>query len=84
MTETSNDPLCLVFVPALVAVLYAAEQQKGAPLTEQEVIDIRNNATCIKLPFRVALESEQKRGYPDIVAENCWEEWQSMRIQLFD
>ncbi len=83
MTKTPDGPLCLVFIPALVTVLHAAEKQKGAPLTEQEVIDIRNNATCVKLPFSAALNSEQKRGYPDIVAENCWEAWQSMRTQLF-
>jgi hypothetical protein len=82
MTETSNDPLCLVFIPALVTVLYAAEKQKGSPLTEQEVIDIRDKATCIALPFSVALESEKQRGYPDIVAENCWEEWRAARINL--
>lgn len=79
MTETPADQLCLVFIPALVTVLYAAEKHKGAPLTER-----RNNATCMKVPFSVALESEQKRGYLDIVAENCWEEWQSSRFQFQD
>jgi hypothetical protein len=34
------------------------------------------------VPFSVALEQEQKRGYADIIAENCWEEWQSARMKL--
>lgn len=68
------DPLCLVFVPALVAVLTAAEDRKGSPLTEAEVCNIRDQAVCITLPFSVALDMERERGYPDIVAENCWSE----------
>jgi hypothetical protein len=71
------DPLCLVFVPALVAVLTAAEDRKGSPLTEAEVCDIRDRAVCITLPFSVALDMERERGYPDLIAENCWSEWQS-------
>lgn len=81
MTDTSDDSLCLVFIPALITVLYAAEKRKGAPLTEKEVIDIRDKASCMALPFSVALKSEKDRGYPDIVAENCWKEWQSARTQ---
>jgi hypothetical protein len=73
------DPLCLVFVPALVAVLTASEDRKGSPLTEAEVCDIRDRAVCITLPFSVALDMERERGYPDIVAENCWSEWQSRK-----
>ncbi|MCS3418087.1 hypothetical protein M2399_003107 [Pseudomonas sp. BIGb0450] len=71
------DPLCLVFVPALVAVLTAAEDRKGSPLTEAEVCDIRDRAVCITLPFSVALDMERLRGYPDLIAENCWSEWQN-------
>ncbi|SER29197.1 MULTISPECIES: hypothetical protein [Pseudomonas] len=82
MTDTSNNPLCLVFIPALVTVLYAAEQQKGAPLTEHEINDIRDKSTYMTVPFSLALEQGKKRGYADIVAENCWEERQSVRVQL--
>lgn len=71
------DPLCLVFVPALVAVLTAAEDRKGSPLTEAEVCDIRDRAVCITLPFSVALDMERQRGYPDLIAENCWSEWRN-------
>ncbi|MCI8210027.1 hypothetical protein AUC61_10820 [Pseudomonas sp. S25] len=78
----SDDPLCLVFVPALVAVLRAAETHKGSPLTEAEVFDIRDRATCIALSLSSAFEMETARGYPDIVAEDCWNQWQAIRLEL--
>ncbi|MDQ0982130.1 hypothetical protein [Pseudomonas synxantha] len=77
-----TEPLCLVFVPALAAVLTAAESKKGAPLSEVEVCDIRDQATCIAVTFSIALAMEQERGYPDIVAEDCWNEWQRLRPSL--
>ncbi|MPQ68544.1 MULTISPECIES: hypothetical protein [unclassified Pseudomonas] len=73
------DPLCLVFIPALVAVLRAAEERKGSPLTEAEVCNIRDQAVCITLPFSIALDMEKERGYPDIASENCWSEWKKAR-----
>ncbi|MCD5996170.1 hypothetical protein KDX38_21510 [Pseudomonas sp. CDFA 602] len=78
----SAEPLCLVFVPALVCVLHAAESNKGSALTEAEVTDIRDKAICIALTVSVAFEMESKRGYPDIVAEDCWNEWQKVRETL--
>ncbi|MDI3187556.1 MAG: hypothetical protein GXW93_19040 [Pseudomonas lactis] len=78
----STEPLCLVFVPALAAVLTAAESKKGAPLSEVEVCNIRDQATCIAVTFSTALVMEQERGYPDIVAEDCWNEWQRLRTAL--
>ncbi|WPN50509.1 hypothetical protein QMK52_16450 [Pseudomonas sp. P9_2] len=78
----STEPLCLVFVPALAAVLTAAESKKGAPLNEVEVCDLRDQATCIAVTFSTALSMEQERGYPDIVAEDCWNEWQRLRTAL--
>ncbi|WP_138762947.1 hypothetical protein [Pseudomonas lactis] len=77
-----TDPLCLVFVPSLAAVLTAAESKNGAPLCEVEVCDIRDQATCIAVTFSTALAMEQERGYPDIVAEDCWNEWQRLRPSL--
>ena len=76
------DPLCLVIIPALVAILLNAEHEKGAPLTEAEVIAIRDGAECIAMPTSVAAEVESKRGYTDIVAELAWVEWQRVRIEL--
>lgn len=77
-----TEPLCLVFVPSLAALLTAAESKKGAPLSEVEVCNIRDQATCIAVTFSAALAMEQERGYPDIVAEDCWNEWQRLRPSL--
>ncbi|WP_440806790.1 hypothetical protein [Pseudomonas syringae] len=77
----SSDPLCLVFIPALIAILTAAEKKKGMRLTEAEVCHIRDQATCIALPFSSAIAMETERGYEDIAAENCWVEWQQKREQ---
>ena len=80
--EDPSDPLCLVFIPALVTILVHAEKTIGRPLTEAEVIVIRDKAACMAMPVSVAAQMEAKRGYPDIVAEAVWPEWQSARLQL--
>ena len=74
--------LCLVYIPALVVILQNAEMKKGSPLTESEVLKICDEATCIVLPFDIAMKSEMERGYRDIVAEDCWNEWQQFRASL--
>lgn len=83
MSNAKDDPLCLVFIPPLITLLYRAESTLGQPLTEAQVLAIRDNAACITIPLRMALKAEKERGYPDIVAEQCWEEWQAAREQLF-
>lgn len=79
MLTNHDDQECIVFNPPLVALLYKAEQAMGAPLTEAQVLAIRDDATCVVLPYSVAAAVEEARGYPDIVAEICWAEWQSVR-----
>ena len=44
--KDSEEELIPVPVPALVAVLLNKESEKGSPLTEQEVLEIRDNAAC--------------------------------------
>lgn len=65
------------FIPALIVVLTHAEQQKGAPLTEAEVLEIRDNATCMMSPRSMAQAMAEKRGYADLDPENVWAEWQA-------
>ena len=77
-----EDPLCLVFIPALVAILLNVEKTKGSPLTEAEVIATRDKAACLAMPASQAAMMEAKRGYPDIVAEAAWLEWQRARLEL--
>nr|WP_063572520.1 hypothetical protein [Luteibacter rhizovicinus] len=83
MTEVDKSRLCLVFIPALVTLLYKAEATLGEPLTEAQVLAIRDGASCAALPYDLAKAGEEARGYPDIVAEDAWNEWQRARRDLF-
>jgi hypothetical protein len=78
----ADELLVQVFVPALVAVLQQAEADKGEPLSEEEVIEIRDNAVCITVRHSQAQAMESKRGYPDLDPENIWAEWQAVRSEL--
>ena len=79
-----DDQLVLMFMPALVTLLYKAEKDKGGALSEKEVLDIRDNAICMTVKLSVAKEMEEKRGYPDIIAEEAWSEWQLARKDIFE
>ncbi|WP_073975638.1 hypothetical protein [Erythrobacter donghaensis] len=69
----------IVFVPALVAVLLNREREKGAPLTEAEVIAIRDSSEAIAMTREQHLEVIAARGYLDIDPEHAWEAWQDAR-----
>ena len=69
-------------IPSLVATLLDRERAKGSPLTEEEVIRIRDNCAAVAVPAEVAREIDESRGYVDIDPENCWEEWQRARKAL--
>jgi hypothetical protein len=79
MTE---QPMIPVFIPALVAILHNLEQKKGSPLTEQEVLEIRDKSACIMMTVEHAIALDEKRGYNDIDPEQVWEQWQEARDQL--
>jgi hypothetical protein len=77
-----KEQLVLVFIPALVTVLIAAENKKGSPLEEAEVLSIRDSAVCMAVRLSDAVEAERRRGYPDIAPETAWEDWKSLRLKL--
>ena len=79
-----EDPLVPAFLPALVALLIRAEQLKGAPLTEREVLRIRDGAGCVMVPLSVRTATEADRGYADLDPDAVWEDWQEFRQQLSD
>jgi DUF917 family protein len=78
----SEQKLVLTFIPALIVVLVNQEKRKGSPLTEQEVLEIRDKAIVIALPVEDALRFNESRGYQDIDPDHCWEQWQRARIDL--
>jgi hypothetical protein len=65
-----------------VSILLRRENDKGSPLTEEEVLAIRDQSIAVMLPSTAAVEVCDKRGYDDINPEKCWSEWQQIRKQL--
>jgi hypothetical protein len=89
LSEKEGDPmdepqLIPVFLPALVTLLARAEQLKGSPLTEQEVLDIRDKGVCMMLRVEHAQALAQRRGYNDLDPEHAWEDWQIARARIAD
>jgi hypothetical protein len=78
----SNDDLVPVFIPALAPTLLNAEHEKGAPLTQEEVIRIRDDASSIMVPSTNAIDLAERRGYRDIDPQNCRKDWQNLRKDL--
>ena len=78
----SAEALIPVFMPSLVAILLRREQDKGSPLTEDEVIAIRDKSTAVMTPRPVAVKIAEQRGYDDIDPEDCWAQWQEIRKTL--
>jgi hypothetical protein len=79
--EPESEPLVIVPVPALGVVLLNLEQQKGSPLTQEEVLLARDKAVCIALPLSEKIALDGKLGYRDINPENVWEEWLLFRTK---
>ena len=80
--EPMSDDLIIYPIPSLVATLLNRENSKGAPLTEGEVISIRDSAPSVALTRDDAAKIDERRGYLDIDPENCWAEWQRARLEL--
>jgi hypothetical protein len=78
----ANERLIPVFMPSLCALLLNRERAKGAPLSEAEVIAIRDDAIAVMMPEAEASALAESRGYPDINPERCWTEWVALRPTL--
>ena len=73
--------MSLVYIPALIPLLLNKENEKGSPLTEEEVSSIKDSATCIEVARDVAFTMAECRGYFDINPDKCWEEWRAYRSE---
>lgn len=80
--QDEDEELFPVFVPSLSAVLLNAENEKGQPLSYEEVIQIRDEAACIMAGAEQIAKLAETRGYEDIDPENCWYDWQQLRREL--
>ena len=72
----------LVPIPSLVSILLKMDNQKGESLSEVEVLEIRDNCSCISMTEKQYQELCHDRGYSDICPESCWDDWQTIR-QLY-
>lgn len=79
---SDDEGVVPVFVPSLAEVLARAEQVKGGPLTETEVLRIRDKADCVMMDIAQADRLAQSRGYRDVNPENCWADWHRLRVQV--
>ncbi|NRB81918.1 MAG: hypothetical protein HRU38_25220 [Saccharospirillaceae bacterium] len=80
--QEEQEELAIIPIPALVTVLLNAENEKGTPLTEDEVLDLRDNMACMAMPISEIENLNESRGYSDIDPEHVWEEWTVARIEL--
>lgn len=78
------EQLVITPMPSLVSLLLRAEDEKGSPLTREEVQAIRNKCVCIVLRGSSVAAIADRRGYDDIDPEHAWEDWQIAREQLRD
>lgn len=81
-SDSDDSELVLYFVPSLVATLLNRERTAGRPLTEAEVLAIRDDCPVVALREETARLAAKERGYPDIDADRCWEVWQEVREEL--
>lgn len=81
-----NEPMVTVFLNPLVMLLAGAERQKGSPLTEAEVLHVRDTAVCIQMTqsqankFYESLDSQMP--IPRLNPESIWDEWQVVRNKI--
>jgi hypothetical protein len=79
---SNHENLVIYPMPSLVATLLGRERAKGSPLTEAEVLQIRDQCPSVAVPIDVARKIDAERGYRDIDPERIWEQWQSARKHL--
>ena len=84
-TDNLNSPqseaLVSVPIPPLVVLLAALEKEKGAALTEEEVLAAGTKAACMQMPVSLAKRMKEKRGYVDLDLTDLWSSWQQFRIE---
>lgn len=80
------EPTIPVFLNPLAMLLSAREREKGSPLTEAEVLAVRDGAACTSMPlsqaerFYAALDAQIP--IPRLHPERLWEQWQAVREQV--
>jgi len=77
------EPTVLVFLNPLVVLLAQSEKRKGAPLTEAEVLKVRDGAACTPMPLSQAekfyASLDVTSPYPRFNPARVWKHWQLLR-----
>lgn len=81
-TTEGTPAMAMVFTPSLVSLVARAERLKGSPLTEAEVLEVRNKAVGLVMPAEASAQIVQRRGYGDLDPDKCWEQWQVVREEF--
>jgi len=80
--ENPGEPKVRVYPNPLVGLLDDFEAAKGAPLTREEVLAVRDNAKWIEMTqsqadkFYAAFDARIK--LPRLDPDRIWEEWQAL------
>jgi hypothetical protein len=80
--KKEKDNCIITPIPSLVATLLNRERAKGFPLTEEEVVKIRDECPCEVLTQEQLIKLIERREYEDIDPEDVWNEWQNARVEL--
>lgn len=67
--------LVIQYMPALVAMLTRAEQLTGKPLTEEQVLKLRDANPAVVVEAAAAKAAEDGRGYADLDPADAWLGW---------
>jgi hypothetical protein len=73
------DGLAILFFPSLAALLARAEELKGSPLTQEQVVRVRDVAQAVVTRADAAAVTAEQRGYAEVDPLNAWESWQAVR-----
>lgn len=73
--------LVALFMPPLATVLASAEREAGRPLTEVEVMAIRDRTVVMMVRPEIAEEMTASRGFRDVEPEDCWADWHRLRVE---
>jgi hypothetical protein len=77
-----DEPIVPVPIPPLATLLADFERQKGSPLSEVEVLAVRDEAVCMNMRLSRKLAMDAARGYRDLDPQDVWHEWLEWKAQL--
>ena len=73
------EGLRLFFIPSLAGMLWRTQQENGAALTEDDVLQIRDRWAVLVMTDDDVRAMEERRGYVDIDGADAWQSW--LRLQ---